>query len=317
MTIKSGIFNSVGGDRRYKAEDFASYFATFIGNGIFPNPSTGFQVIANGNMTVSLKPGKAWINGYYIINDDNHNLTIDASDSALNRIDRIVLQLNYFNRTISPVVKKGTYATSPVAPTLKRDADAYELALADVQVNKGALEFTQSNITDLRLNNSLCGIVHGVVDQVDTTSIFNQYQSWFNNYSVTKAQEFEIWKTNVTTALELWISNEKADFVSWRNAEEELYNSWLQGKKSNFDSWFATITNILDSNAAGNLQLQIDQKASQTDLTNANNTLTAKITAHVDEEMPHKYKDTITKKTYKWGMGSENGIPYFIREEIL
>ena len=297
MAIKTGIFNSVNGDRKYKAEDFAAYFATFISNGVFPNPSTGFQVIANGNMTITLKPGKGWINGYYIVNDDDYKMVIDPSDSGLNRIDRVVLQLNYFNRTIMPVIKKGTYATNPVAPSLKRDADSYELALADVFVGKGALVINQSNISDQRLSTSLCGMVHGVVNQVDTTTVFNQYQSWFNNYSVTKAQEFETWKMNITTALETWINNEKADFVSWRNAEETLYNSWLQGKKSNFDNWFATITNILDSNAAGNLQLQID--------------------AHKKAAMPHQFIDS--GKTYRYGLKantSSDGL-VFVYEEVL
>ncbi len=38
----------------------------------------------------------------------------------------------------------------------------------------------QSNITDLRLNKELCGIVHGVIQQADTTEIFRQFQAWFN-----------------------------------------------------------------------------------------------------------------------------------------
>ena len=39
--------NSVAHDRTYKAEDWAEYFASFIGNGVFPVPSTGLQVVAN------------------------------------------------------------------------------------------------------------------------------------------------------------------------------------------------------------------------------------------------------------------------------
>ena len=31
----SSFFNSVGGDRKYKAEDWAEYFGSFIGNGVF------------------------------------------------------------------------------------------------------------------------------------------------------------------------------------------------------------------------------------------------------------------------------------------
>lgn len=185
MAIRSGLFNSVNGDRRYKADFFAEYFASFIANGVFPNPSTGLQVLANQNMTVAIKPGKAWINGYFFVNDSDYLLTIDNADGVLNRIDRIVLQLNYLNREIVPVIKKGTFASSPVAQSLQRDADAYEIALADVFINKGAVSISQANITDLRLNTELCGIVKGTVDQIDTTDLFAQYdfafQTWFES----------------------------------------------------------------------------------------------------------------------------------------
>ena len=62
---KSFCFNSINGDRKYKAEDFREYFASFIGNGVFPNPSTNLQCIGeNGDMTVTLKVGNGWIDGF-------------------------------------------------------------------------------------------------------------------------------------------------------------------------------------------------------------------------------------------------------------
>ncbi|WP_373845288.1 hypothetical protein [Clostridium sp.] len=216
----SGFFNSVSGDRKYKAEFFAEYFASFIGNGVFPNPSTGLQVISNSNMTVTVKPGKGWINGYYYTNTDDFLLNISVADGILNRIDRIVLQFNTVDRTITLKVKKGTFASSPVASTLQRDADAYELALADIYVTAGAISITQANITDLRLNTSLCGIVHGTVDQVDTATLFNQYQTWFSEKKSQSDAEID-------------------------NMEAQFQQDW--------NSWFATIQNALDGNTAGNL----------------------------------------------------------------
>ena len=61
---KSSFFNSVSGDRKYKAEDWAQYFASLIGNGVFPQPSTGLQVVAGESMDVTVHAGNAWINGY-------------------------------------------------------------------------------------------------------------------------------------------------------------------------------------------------------------------------------------------------------------
>lgn len=281
--IKFGMFNSINGDRRYKAEDFAQYFATFIGNGIFVKPSDCLQIFANGDsMSVFVRPGKAWINGYYLINDDNYTLPLSAGDITLNRIDRIVIRLDFVQRKMSVEVKKGTLSASPVAPTLKRDADAYELALADVYIAKGALTINQAAVTDTRLNNNLCGLMHNPIYQVDTTTLFNQYQSWFDDYSVTKAAEFLAWQTDVTTALEDWIDAQEQGFEAWRQAEEQLYYTWLNGKKNDFDTWFATIKDILDSNAAGHLQLQIDN--------------------HLDASRPHKYLDTGDNKVYEYGL---------------
>jgi len=224
MTIYSGIFNSVNGDRKYNAWWFAKYFATFIGNGVFPNPSSNLQVAAYQNMKVVVKPGSGWIDGYFIYSDGDHVLTLDVADGVLKRIDRVVMRLNHLTRKIEIVVKKGTFASSPVAPTLQRDADAYELALADVLINNGVTQITQANITDQRLNSALCGIVHGTVNQVDTTTIFNQYQAWF-----------EATKASVSSDLE-----------DWKNLQEQ-----------DFMNWFNNIKDILDGDVAANLAARI------------------------------------------------------------
>lgn len=87
------------------------------------------------------------------------------------------MRLNYLTKQIEIVLKKDSQASLPTAPAIQRDAEAYELVIADVLINAGTTQINQGLITNQRLNKNLCGIVHGVVDQVDTTSIFNQYQS--------------------------------------------------------------------------------------------------------------------------------------------
>jgi len=180
--VRSGFFNSVNGDRKYDSKRFAEYFASFIGNGVFPNPSTGLQVISNNDMTVTVQAGRAWINGYILINDDDYILTLNPADGVLNRIDRIVLRYDTADREIRIEVKQGTFASSPVAPALQRDADAYELGIADIAINKGAISISQANITDLRFNSTYCGIVTGTVNQIDTTNLFAQYEAAFHEW---------------------------------------------------------------------------------------------------------------------------------------
>lgn len=286
--IKFGMFNSVNGDRKYKADDFAQYFATFIGNGIFVKPSDCLQILADVNsMRVIVRPGKAWINGYYLINDDDYTLALDKGDGTLNRIDRVVIRLDYTERKMNVVVKKGALSSSPIAPTLKRDADAYELALADIYVAKGALTVSQAAITDTRLNNSLCGLMHAVVNQVDTTTIFNQYQSWFNDYSNLKAGEFNTWTEEQKTSFELW-----------RDMEEVLFSTWSTEQKSAFDAWFSIVKDVLDTNAAGNLFNRLED--------------------HKDASMPHVFLDATDNKTYQYGFktnAAKDGLIFVYEED--
>ena len=48
MAEKSSFFNSVSGDRKYKAEDWAAYFATFVSSGVVLKTNATLAVSADG-----------------------------------------------------------------------------------------------------------------------------------------------------------------------------------------------------------------------------------------------------------------------------
>lgn len=242
---KSMFFNSREGDRRYKAEDWANYFSSFISNGVMPLPSSGLQVVTGENMTVRLREGKAWINGYFYNNTDYLNLTLDFADGVLNRIDRIVIRWDLTARSILAKVKKGVPSAQPVAPVLQRDADVFEIAVADVLINKGATAITQGNITDQRLNGELCGVAAGIIQQIDTTEFNAQLQAWFKEYMDLSKKEFE--------SLVAYFNSLKIQSDVEYRAFLEYLNAYKAQSKEEFDTWFETIKNILDENAAGNL----------------------------------------------------------------
>lgn len=191
MALTSAFFDAklVGEeyDRVYSAERFAEYFASFIANGVFPDPATNLQVVANApsDMTVRVKSGLGWINGYYCNNDEDYLLTISPANGTLPRIDAVVLRWSRSNRSISLEVKTGVATSSPSAPPLERSADNYELMLASIRVIAGTTSIAQASITDKRPDSTVCGWVKGVVDQIDTTDLFAQYddafQTWFAN----------------------------------------------------------------------------------------------------------------------------------------
>ena len=175
---ESGFFATNNGDRKYKAELIASVFSKLFTNGVFNNE---LQVIANSGMTVILKEGIAFINGYFYRNSTEKVINISLADTEQSRIDSIVLRYSKEDRNIIADVIEGQYADNPVQPELTRNANIYELRLCNILINQNADEITTSMITDCRFNSSDCGQVISAVQQLDTTDIFAQYEEVFNS----------------------------------------------------------------------------------------------------------------------------------------
>lgn len=242
---KSSFFNSVSHDRAYKAEDWAEYFASFIGNGVFPVPSTGLQVVAGSGMNVTVRAGKAWINGYFYQNTGDLTVQLATADGQLNRIDRIVVQWNLTNRTILTKVKSSGFSASPSAPAVQRDADIFELVLADVFVAAGVTAITQSRITDQRLNTSLCGVVAAVVDQIDTAAFNAQLQAWFAEYESLSEEQYN--------SLASYMASLKLQGNVQYDAFEQHMAAFETQAAADFNAWFDGLQAVLDENAVTNI----------------------------------------------------------------
>lgn len=233
----SEIVNGVP-DRGYVSEIFRRYFGAFIGNGIFPNPSEQLQVFALSPeiMQIEIKTGMAFTEGAFYYNDDSLILPIADSDPVLNRIDAVVVQCDYLQRQVTCKVITGTPATNPVHYTPVRNADFFELLLAEVYVPFASIAVTQSNITDYRLNSDVCGIVTGVLQQIDTTTVFNQY--------------YAKWKE-----VQDWVEENEATYDAWYTAFKNSADSQLSNQQDtfeefefNFNTWFNKVqTQILDA----------------------------------------------------------------------
>lgn len=189
MAVESYFFNAVesGGvyDRTYTSEDFCSYLDLLVGNGVFPNPSTNLQVSAGSGMQVQVLAGSGWIKGHKMVNTAAYNLTVAAADVTYDRTDRVVFFVDYTNREMGIGIKTGTASNSPSAPSLQRDTSKWELGLATVSVAKQTTSITNSMITDTRGNTSICGWVSALVDQLDSSTLFQQFtdafETWFED----------------------------------------------------------------------------------------------------------------------------------------
>ena len=180
MAEYSGFFNanetqSGVYDRVYNAEDFAKYFALFVGNGVFINPANQLKVVPKTGLTVTVKAGKAFIDGYWYVLDEDMDIKLSVNGTANKVNDLILCVLDKSSRTIR--VKKRENA-SVLSPT--NNGTVHELVLAIVSVGVGVSTLNSGNITDTRPDNTYCGYVGALVEQVDFGNLFEQMESQFN-----------------------------------------------------------------------------------------------------------------------------------------
>ena len=253
---RSAFFNSVAGDRKYKAEIFAGYFSKFITNGIFPLPGDNLRIASHDRMEIKAYKGTGYINGYLYENTDSLILKVATAHGVKPRIDKVVLRWSQIDRDIRIYIKEGTPDQDPVAPALEIGADIYELGLADIYVAQGAYEIREADITDIRLDTESCGVVNSIL-QADTTAIFNQYQDWFN----LRTNQYD---TELNAFLAEYVGN-KADWLeelnNWTNAKRLWYENSLnefldeygQAKAewlSDMNNWFTSTTEAFEEELA-------------------------------------------------------------------
>lgn len=163
LTEKMYFFDSTEGDERiYNASDFARFHHQIIGDGVSNTKDLpDLEVTAQNNMNVGLGSGYCFANGYLYENTSTLTLTHDTADSNNDRIDRVVIRFdaNPEESSIKAVILKGTPANNPVPPALTRDNYIYEMSVAQVRIIKGKSFIEQSQITDERANDAVCGYI--------------------------------------------------------------------------------------------------------------------------------------------------------------
>ncbi|MDE6181628.1 MAG: hypothetical protein K2F59_00295 [Eubacteriales bacterium] len=208
-------------DRLYYSEDFTRYFANFISNGVYPNPSNGLKIMAKNGLILTAKKGSGFINGYgYVLNEDLE-IRLNIANASYTRKDIVVLRLDLINRSINIFVKEGTPSASPSLPSITRNSDIYELKLAEITIRAGVQAITQADIFDTRLNNSVCGIVTSVVESVDTEDLFEQYETYLNQ----KIEEWENRKNQQEIDFREQLNNQQEEFEIQHNEIEAWYTS--------------------------------------------------------------------------------------------
>ena len=197
MAITYGFFNSINGDRTYDADQMSEYFNGLVSNGVYESVGGALQVMAvSSGMAVQVLTGRGIINCKWLNNDAVLTLDLTAAHAVLNRYTAVVLRLDMVNRLMTITTKDGTNASDPVQPTMQNDESVVELCLAMIYVGAGVTSISQSNIEDMRASSS-CGWVTGLIEQVDTSQLFLQWQTAYQE----QYEAFEDWFDSLTEEL--------------------------------------------------------------------------------------------------------------------
>lgn len=172
---RSFPFDSIEGDRVYNSRDMARVLQRLSNTGYVLGEENELEVTETTptGMRIYVQTGSAFLNGRYYQAAEQVELEIPEPDDQ-DRIDRIVIRADTDEeeRIAEAHVLKGTPAADPSPPAITRNGDVFEISLAQVYVADDAVEITNSDITDERDDQALCGVSEhpsaaGVRDELD------------------------------------------------------------------------------------------------------------------------------------------------------
>lgn len=187
MARHAFFYNSENGDRVYDADSFSDWLKKFFTTGVFQGD---LQVVADSGMNVKAGTGYTNIEGKVKIFDAETILTIENANPTYDRIDTIVAERNDTDRDITIKVVTGSFSTDPRPVPPVREAGIYQLVLAEVYVAAGSTAITQENITDKRMDETVCGMVYTPMDKFDFNQFAIQFYAWEREQQIAFAEWF-------------------------------------------------------------------------------------------------------------------------------
>lgn len=219
MAWTSGFFNSVNGDRLYNADQMSRIFEGLITDGVYASVGNKLAVQPNSGMIIQIATGRGWFGRHWVNNDSEYTLTVADSDVILNRYVAVCIKVDDTDavRDAVPYLKYGEFASKPVKPTMTRTELVKEYCLAYIYIKAGATAITAADIEDTRANEALCGWVTGLIEQLNSATLFTQFTAIFNDWfnglvdlinENTEAMLVNALPTNVTVSLPVsgWVA---------------------------------------------------------------------------------------------------------------
>ena len=285
MSVTSGFFNSIDGDRKYNAEQMSAIFDGIINDGVFASVGTAFVVTASGvGNEITVGKGRAWFNSTWIYNDSELTITLDDSDIITDRIDTVVIEVNHSDDVRAGTIKviKGEPSTSPTSPDLQSWGNVYQYRLADIYVANNTDEITQADITNC-VGTDATPFVTGILEVISLDTLLGKWEAEldqfvdketadFNEWFLEKQNEMNIyllqmreWIAGQENEFTEWSEAEKADYLAWIESQENEFTTWSENEKAIMLEWFEYMKTKLSGDTAVNLQTQIDDTNAELD----------------------------------------------------
>ena len=248
MSVTYGFYNSIKGDRKYNALEMSSIFDGIIVDGVYMSIGDALNVKSSGGMGITVGIGRAWFDHTWTLNDSLLPLTLANSDVLLNRIDAIVLEVNNNTEVRKNTIKilKGTPSSKPVKPTMTEGELLNQHPLAYISIPAGATSISQSNIENA-VGTSACPYVTGVLKGMDIDKLVAQWGA-----------QWAEWLSSNTDAWKAFMSDNTNEWKSFMAKNKNEWSALINGNTSEFETWFEHMKDQLSEDAAGNLQLQVD-----------------------------------------------------------
>lgn len=161
----------------YTAEDVQSYLSTRT-SGVFSDEIT----LTPEGMTATISPFLAWFNyakfkGCSVAVTQPEYLTFSPAHAVLDRIDRVVLRLDFtVNKAYFKIIEGTALSYEPTLPEISRTEAAYDISPFYVKIKAGATQITSADITSTILDESVCGIMRDGVTGIPTAQLQAQVE---------------------------------------------------------------------------------------------------------------------------------------------
>lgn len=257
MSVSSGFFNSLNGDRKYNAAQMSAIFDGLIIDGVFTSIGTAFAVKAAGGLTVNVGIGKAWFDHTWTVNDSILPMTAPEAEVLLDRIDAVVLEVNGMESVRNNTIKfvKGNPSSAPSRPTLTNEGNVHQYPLCYIYRKYGTAVINQADITPM-VGTESTPFVTGILQTISLDELLGKWQDELDRFTDARSKEVDD-----------WIAQEESDFTAWFNKmkadlqqEQTVLDQWIASEQADFLAWYNQMKDQLSGDVAGNLQLEIDKE---------------------------------------------------------